>query len=308
MLDWANFDVVFQQKPNFSYDSKTVEQIRRRRKDFDGKLFFDRILESIGLKQVTRLYPPTTNSELRTLFDKIVKTGSADYQKHALIYYILKDCSRHLSNADQQFVRQVYLPSKYLILITGLWELDRGHLSNAVDCLTDPSLMPTFTDEILYTLIKHEKPGDGLAMSYYLSVSPPLADDKVLNAYFDLLTESSVSEAYNFAQKQPDLQHRQLFERLIVSIHTHRTGEDRATRAIELVALPFTAEEEAWFEECLLYGSAQQYQNAKDTLIVRRIALGKDPGGIGALDRNRGPKIDGTNWDDLRLSLQKTKS
>ena len=50
MFDWTDFDAVFQQNPNFSYDTKTVEQIRKRRREFDGKLFVDRILESIGLK------------------------------------------------------------------------------------------------------------------------------------------------------------------------------------------------------------------------------------------------------------------
>ena len=50
MFDWTDFDTVFQQNPNFFYDTKTVEQIRKRRREFDGKLFVDRILESIGLK------------------------------------------------------------------------------------------------------------------------------------------------------------------------------------------------------------------------------------------------------------------
>ena len=258
---------------------------------------------------MTKLYPPSTNQDLRTLYNKIVKTNAADHQKHALLFYILKDCSRHLSDVDRNFVRSVYLPSKYGLLITGLWELDRGHLSYAVDCLTEPSLTPTFTSEILWTLIKHEKPGDNLAMSYYLSVSPSLAEDiNLLKAYFFLLVKSSITEAYIFAQNQASHIHRLLFEDLILHIHTLPSNEERGFQAMELISLPFTGDEESWFEDCLLHGQASQCHNAKDSVNARRIAMGKDPGGIGALDRVRGPKVGDVNWDDLRLSLQKTKS
>ena len=245
---------------------------------------------------------------MRNLYNKIADTTAAEHQIQALLFYILRDCSRYIPQADQQFARKVYLPSKYLILITGLWELDRGHLSNAVDCLTDPSLTPTFPDEILYTLIKHEKPDDGLAMSYFLTVSPPLSNDKVLKSYFDLLATTNVTEAYIFATQQSEDKRRTLFENLIVNVLSKSDIENRAARAVELVGLPFTPEEESWFEECLLYGQAAQLTNAKDTAIVRRIATNKEPGGVGALDRTRGPVVNDMNWDDLRLSLQKAKS
>jgi hypothetical protein len=48
MLNWQDFDVVFQAKPDYAYDIKTVENITRHRKEF-GELFFDRIWKSIGL-------------------------------------------------------------------------------------------------------------------------------------------------------------------------------------------------------------------------------------------------------------------
>ena len=48
MLNWQDFDVVFQAKPDYAYDNKTVENITRHRKEF-GELSFDRIWKSIGL-------------------------------------------------------------------------------------------------------------------------------------------------------------------------------------------------------------------------------------------------------------------
>lgn len=51
ILDWHNFDAVFQQKPDYAPDQKTVENISRHRREFGDELFFDRIWKSIGLTQ-----------------------------------------------------------------------------------------------------------------------------------------------------------------------------------------------------------------------------------------------------------------
>lgn len=48
-LNWHDFDAVFQQKPDYAPDLKTVENILRHRKEFGDELFFDRIWKSIGL-------------------------------------------------------------------------------------------------------------------------------------------------------------------------------------------------------------------------------------------------------------------
>merc|ERR1711939_497700 len=74
MLNWQDFDVVFQAKPDYAYDNKTVENITRHRKEF-GELFFDRIWKSIGLMRPSRNnYPPRTNQDLRNLWSKIVQS------------------------------------------------------------------------------------------------------------------------------------------------------------------------------------------------------------------------------------------
>lgn len=49
MLNWQEFDAVFQSKSDYSFDSKTVESIIKHRKEFGDQLFFDRIWKSIGL-------------------------------------------------------------------------------------------------------------------------------------------------------------------------------------------------------------------------------------------------------------------
>jgi len=251
-----------------------------------------------------KIYPPKSNQDLRTVWQKIASAAAPNYQKQALLYYLLKDC-RQLTDIDSTFARKVFLPHKYQLLMMGLWELDHCQFSRALDHLTDPSLTPTFSDEILYILFAHPKCDNSLAMAYYLTVSPPLQSPRTLDAYFSFLCQTSVVEAYRFCRSH-GYKHEELFEKLIVSVLSGSPGDARAENALTLIGLPFSEEEEKWFEECLLYGKGAKCREAKDSVMMRRIALGKNIEGVGALDRLRGHKINGVNWDDVRLSMQRT--
>lgn len=73
---------------------------------------------------VTKLYPPKTNADLRSLFDHIVSSELDIHHKQALIYYILRDC-RSAPDAATQFASTCHLPEKYRLFIEGLWNMDR---------------------------------------------------------------------------------------------------------------------------------------------------------------------------------------
>lgn len=60
MYDWQNFDVVFQSKPDWSYDEKTVNAILKNRKELAGTLFFDRVWLNLGLKDGKAFGSPST--------------------------------------------------------------------------------------------------------------------------------------------------------------------------------------------------------------------------------------------------------
>lgn len=222
--------------------------------------------------------------------------------KLALLCYVLRDC-RQLSNADTNFARRTYLPQKWQLLVAGLWELDHAQFSRALEFLTDPSLTPSFNDEILLALLRHPKCDPSLATAYYVAASPPLKDQETLEAYFELLLANNLVEAYYFAQKQGDVRHKNLFEQLIVAVHQEKAGQDRAEQAALLVGLPFTAEEEAWFEDCLLHGAASKYPGAKDSAIARRIATGKSTTDISALNSLKGESIGGVSWDYVKTAI-----
>lgn len=243
------------------------------------------------------MYPPKSNADLRSLWKSILKAQAGDEQKLALLYYLMLDTRKQ--NLQQTFAQRSFIPQKYLVLVTGLWQLDQCHFPQALEYLTHPSLIPlTFGDEILTILLQHPKCDNALAMAYFLTVRPPLGDQTALDAYFELLTETNITEAYEFARSHP--QHEDLFESLLKSVYSAKPDEDRAKAAVQLISLPFTAEEEAWFEEELLHGGASKTPGAKDSLMARRLASGKLSSTADTISRHKGEKIDGVNWEDIR--------
>ncbi|OJD13639.1 hypothetical protein AJ78_05920 [Emergomyces pasteurianus Ep9510] len=325
MAPWEDFDSTFSFKRDSNLESKTYDQIVANRRALENVLFVDRLLKALNIDAASRVYPPRTNQALRSLYAQIVSSSSPNHHKQALLYYILRDF-RNTSSGDAslQFARRCYLPEKYRLFIEGLWHLDRLEFRRALEYLTQPSLLPTFPDEILYVLATHpktlkqqqqnpsnENDDDSLATAYYLTVSPPLASPKALNAYFALLCRTHITEAFYFTRKQPSpTSHRDLLEQLILFVlSATKPGEVRAKRAMELINLPFNAEEETWFEGCLLTGKARNLQGAKDTVMMRRVATGRlQDLNCGDLESLGGRKIDGLNWDDLRKNLRASSS
>ena len=115
---------------------------------------------------------------------------------------------------------------------------------------------------------------------------------------FAQLIRTNVTGAYNLAKQNPS--HQRLFEQLVLSIHDEDASEARAQRALQLIGLPFTEEEETWFEESLLHGRAAKSLGAKDSVLMRRLATGNLHTGSSTVDRLKGSKIDGVNWEDIR--------
>jgi hypothetical protein len=299
MYDWQNFDTVLHTKPDQSPDQKHAEAALKHRKELGGELFFDRMWTALRLPKPTKSYPPKTNAELRATWKSILKAQAGDEQKLALLYYLILDTRKQA--LQQTFAERSFIPQKYLVLVTGLWQLDQCHFPQALEYLTDPSLIPlTFSDEILTVLLKHPKCDNALAMAFYLTVRPPLSDQTALRAHFELLAATNVTEAYYFAKSHP--QHRDLFEELITHVYCSnpKSSEDRTAAALQLMTLPFTAEEEAWFEETLLHGEASKSPGAKDSVVARRLAYGKTGNGSDALSRYKGNRIDGVDWEVLR--------
>lgn len=224
------------------------------------------------------------------------------------MFYILKDFDDDDAREDPlstEFSDDFFLPDRYRIYVSGLWELDNLNFRRALDYLTEPSLIPTFPDEILDTLLKHTPTHEqDLVLAYYHTVSPPLTNEKTRDHFFEYLAKISVTEAYTFSREQGDPLHRHLFEMLIWAALTDETGEARATRCVELVNLPFDEEEEGWFEEYLNDGKGRSLHGAKDTIMVRRIAMGKTADALNEGEFLSGRKMNGVNWDTVKSGLK----
>ncbi|KAL3477807.1 hypothetical protein BJX99DRAFT_245998 [Aspergillus californicus] len=301
MAPWEEFDEIFHFNKYFTYDGKIIELILSNRRALENQLFADRLLQLLGVPTVTKLYPPISNSDLRSLIRHIVSSKLDIHHQQSLIYYILKDC-RAPNDAATQFARRCHLPEKYRLFIEGLWNLDRLEFRRAIEYLTEPSLIPTFPDEILYTLTLSHLPkhDDSLVMAYYLTANPPLVSQKAQRAFLQTLCRSSITEAFYFTRKHHETLRQTYLTQLIEFIHSSDAGQIRSRRAMELIGLPFDDQEEQWFEDALLRGNAKTLHAARDTVMMRRFATGKQSELTAGLESLAGKKIDGLNWDMLK--------
>ncbi|KAI4244916.1 MAG: hypothetical protein L6R40_002822 [Gallowayella cf. fulva] len=275
MGDFQHFDNLFAFEPRFAYGEQTITKILKSRRLANKVLFIDRLLETLGLERPQQIYPPRSNQELRDLHDQIIQSASPDHHKQSVLYYLLKDIPDK-DKAASTFAQRVFLPEKYRIFIDGIWLLDRGEFEHALEYLTEPVLIPTFPEEIVYILCTHlNQHDDKLPLAYYYTVSPAITSPKVLEALFSKLAASSVTEAFLWSRKQGEANHRKSFEQLVSTVFNGPEGEDRARRSVELIHLPFSEDEENWFAEFLTDGHGRDLHGAKEALAVRAIATGK---------------------------------
>ncbi|KAL8658908.1 MAG: hypothetical protein Q9226_000699 [Calogaya cf. arnoldii] len=170
MAEFENFDILFASDRSFAYGEQTITKILKGRRLAGNELLIDKLLKTLEVER---------------------RHASPDHHKQSLLYYILKDTQDH-NISSSAFARAVFLPKKYRIFIDGIWLLDRGDFGNALGYLTEPVLIPTFPEEILYLLCTHpDQHDDKLPLAYYYTVSPSVTSPKVTEALFAKLAMSS---------------------------------------------------------------------------------------------------------------------
>lgn len=80
-------------------------------------------------------------------------------------------------------------------------------------------------------------------------------------------------------------------------------NERTANKAVELINLPFSADEEGWFEAYLTIGGGRQFKKAKDTVLMRKIAKGQysEARNLTGMD---GRPANGLNWEKIQSGLE----
>jgi hypothetical protein len=114
-----------------------------------------------------------------------------------------------------------------------------------------------------------------LPLAFYHTVQPTLKSRQAVESLFSAIAQTSVVEAFYFARGQADIPRRQMFEALISSVLSSPACDITANRAAELVSLPFTQEEEDWFEGYLTTGDGKGLKRANDTLMMWKISSGR---------------------------------
>lgn len=189
----------------------------------------------------------------------------------------------------------------------GLLHFDQLEFKEALEYLTHPSVTPEYIEHTLMNLVKYDiKNGEEdftLALAYYHSLQPVLRTQMAVEHLLAAIGRTSVTEAFYFSRGQPEHTQRHTFEMLIGLVLNHSTQETIADRGIELINLPFTKEEESWFEEYLLRGEGHGLRKAKDIVILRRIATGKFEESLD-VKTPHAKTINGLNWDTLHGGVE----
>ncbi|KAF7536967.1 hypothetical protein G7054_g4126 [Neopestalotiopsis clavispora] len=281
MIDFGNFDRVFGPLSPFPYNRTFIQEAEGFRRSFEGALFIDKVLAALGLAKVRGLYPPKSDATLHQLHEKVVtSTSIATHHKLSILYYLLldiDDLSQNDVNKAEQFANRSGLPTKYQLLIKGLWCFDRQNFAVGLEYLTHPSLTPEFADDIVTVLARQaSKEGDcTLPLAYWHTVQPVLKTEAAVELLFDALIQGDIGEALRFSRTKPEAQRQGLFKRLVVGVLDSGSGDEAADRAGELASLPFDESEDEWFREYLASGEGKRLKIARDTLLMRRIALGE---------------------------------
>ncbi|MCJ1335007.1 hypothetical protein MMC09_000273, partial [Bachmanniomyces sp. S44760] len=227
-------------------------------------------------------------------------SDSPDHHIQSLVYYLLQDL-QHTKQSAETYARKTFLPNQYETFIDGLWNLDRLYPEKALDNLTSPSLIPTFPEEILYTLCQLSLPSKDstLPLAYYHTVNPAISSPKVQDAFFSILCRASITEAFYWSRTHDEFLHRRLFEKLIAFVHSDATGQIRSGRAIEMMCLPLGNEEKGWFEDFVTDGKGKTLPGIKDTIIMWKMIVGDKKGLKEMGPALNGKKVDGMTWGTL---------
>lgn len=177
-----------------------------------------------------------------------------------------------------------------------------------MEYLTEPALIPTYPEEILYVLCRHSPEKDStFPLAYYYTVSPSIQSNKVLEAFFLVLCRSSVIEALSFSRNQGGETSRNLFENLINFVLTDTSDLIRASRVNDFISLPLNDKEEVWFNDYLKEGKGRTLLGANDTVIMRGLLRGNEKPLL-EHDSTDSGKIDGVNWTTFKQNTRQFSS
>lgn len=135
-----------------------------------------------------------------------------------------------------------------------------------------------------------------------------ITSGETLEAFFDILCHSSISEAYQFSRAKGEVIHSKLFRRLVKFVFAQSQGAERESRSVELITLPLTEVEEAWLEKYLREEEGKTLQGAADTLTMRSLTTGRFNQIHNESEIHRDRSINGLNWAKLTSTVEQVST
>lgn len=296
------FEEIFDLDESAFYNDNVIIPICDNRKTLQV-LFIDRIMKILGIRKPHSLFPPKPSDGLKKLHKAVIETNGADHYKLSVFYYVLLEFDQVTKTCEtsKAFVQKSFLPRKYQTLIKGLWYMDHQEFEIALQYLAHPSLIPSFPDEIIEVLCRVSKDDPTLSLAYYHSAQPTLSNQQTIDYLLSQLVKSSVTEAFYFTRARNEYCRQQTFELLIKLVLSQTPTDVIAERCLELINLPFTPQEERWFEEYLLLREGKTLNGAKDVLMMRSVGIGKFKEFLSleflSLKNPKKEIVNGVNWN-----------
>lgn len=255
-----SFSATFSLDPaKFPYSKQTVTSKREARDALHNQLFFDLVLSEVAqIPSSTKLYPPRSLSDLRSLHEAIENCPVDLLKKQCCIYYILRDWNTQLEYAEDQMI-----PQNYCRLMDSYWYLDNGKHQDALLSLTSPGLTPNFATKIMKTFATSNN--NAMLVTYVQTIQNPLDSEEKVELYLNALMSLDIKRAFFFTRTtEAALRHQLFLSVLAFAIKTQDGG-------FIVVDFPFDQEEEQWAFEAL----SQRPGFGLETLALRLTHLGK---------------------------------
>ncbi|KAJ1555414.1 hypothetical protein HK096_000264 [Nowakowskiella sp. JEL0078] len=241
---------------------------KRIRPDDAPELFIDILLSFAGIKGSSS-YPPESQDRQRFLFKEILSSEMDTLQSYSInttlfllqIYYLLKDYQD--SKADI-YGKLYMLPSHYMLLMDGYWNLDHGFEEIGVCQLTDPSVEADFVDNILLLLLSRQKRlqiVQILQTSLWKSMATDINVDWNWVWVVVLLESGGILDAYLYQNKHV-VENKDVVFKMILDACFAETNPNNIK---QLLAIPFTPNEEGFL---LSYCETVNSVDAKDFLML----------------------------------------
>lgn len=293
------------------YTSELYQIIKASRQQL-GTLFFDILLNELTKLDAKEYFPPKDQSHLLLLLQRIEQSETKLLNKACLIFYLFLDFS--VDEDDDlagYFANEIDMPMGYKEMIHGFYLLDRLQFDEALIKLCHPEVSEHFADKIISCYMKfgNDNIKAQQTVAYIYSTTPALITPETLDFYVQMLCNTNLYTALEFARSASDDSKLEVFKAIV----QYSFQNNPRVNLMRLVNLPLTIEESNLINNEILQPiistNGADAALAKDVLLMRSLHTGdidtaKEVTKNTTFDStNRSNDKNAVNWSDLSRGL-----